>query len=390
MKTISTAANTNPAQSAINSTDVDVSIVIPVQNEEDNIGPLCAELQAMMKDSTWSYQVIFVNDGSKDRTAQELEKVVAQDPRFTVIEFARRFGQSAALAAGFEFARGKVIVPMDGDLQNDPADVPRLVAMLDEPPGYDIISGWRKARQDHWLSRNLPSRIANAVIRKATYCQAIHDFGCTLKAYRQEALSDVRLYGEMHRFLPALCRWRGARLGEKVVNHRARLAGETKYGLKRTIKVLFDLLTVKFLGDYLTKPIYFFGKISLFTLMISFTAIGIAVVQKFGYITETGRPLTLNNNVLTLFSTMMFITTVLLLMMGVIAELLVRIYHESQGRTPYKIRRICRAAPVRDDSDAKCVGQVASKAASQFPGTRPSTNVNADCEAAPATPHPSF
>ena len=278
-----------------------------------------------------------------DGTAQRLASEISDDPRFTVVEFTRKFGQSAAMAAGFTMARGKVIVPMDGDLQNDPADIPRLVAMLDEPPGYDVISGWRKARQDSWFSRKFLSKVANVMIRKATHCGAVHDFGCTMKAYRSEALSDVHLYGEMHRFLPALCRWRGARLGEMVVNHRPRVAGVTKYGLKRTIKVLFDLLTVKFLGDYLTKPLYFFGKLALLTLVVSFLSTILAIVQKFGYLTEHGNPVMLNSNVFILFAMMMFITTVIMLMMGVISELLVRIYHESQGRTPYKIRKVIKA-----------------------------------------------
>jgi hypothetical protein len=215
---------------------------------------------------------------------------------------------------------------------------------LEEPPGYDIVSGWRKNRQDKWFSRKLPSMVANRLVRRLTRCDVIHDFGCTLKAYRREALTDVHLYGEMHRFLPALCRWRGARLGERPVNHRARVAGETKYGLKRTIKVLFDLLTVKFLGDYLTKPLYFFGKLAMGGMAISFLSIGMAVLQKFGYLTEHGMPVMLNNNIFVLFAMMMVITTMMLLMVGVVCELLIRIYHESQERHPYKIRTVHRAS----------------------------------------------
>jgi glycosyltransferase involved in cell wall biosynthesis len=320
-----------------------ISIVIPMKNEEENVAPLCAEIQEVMTKEEMRWEAIIVNDGSTDGTARELDKVFRQDSRFIIVEFAKSFGQSAALAAGFRLARGQVIIPMDGDRQNDPADIPRLIAALEEPPGYDIISGWRKARQDKWFSRKLPSKIANALVRHVTFCTAIHDFGCTLKAYRREALEDVNLYGEMHRFLPAICRWRGARLGELVVNHRPRVAGSTKYGLKRTVKVMFDLITVKFLGDYLTKPIYFFGKIALLTLSASMLSTGLALVQKFGYLTEHGKPVMLNSNVFILFAMMMFITSVVILMMGVISELLVRIYHESQGRTPYKIRRIHRA-----------------------------------------------
>ena len=324
------------------SEEIDVTVVIPMRNEEANVASLCAELQEVMDKKLLRYEVIIVNDCSTDGTAAALEMVTQNDSRFIVVEFYRRFGQSAALAAGFSMARGNIIVPMDGDLQNDPRDIPRLIAQLEKAPGYDIVSGWRKNRQDKRFTRRFPSLVANALVRRLTWCNEVHDFGCTLKAYRREVLSDVHLYGEMHRFLPALCRWRGARISELVVNHRARVAGKTKYGLKRIIKVLFDLLTVKFLGDYLTKPIYFFGKLAMLTLLISFLSVGVAIVQKFGYLTAQGVTVRLHNNILILFAMMMFIATGMLMMAGVIAELLIRIYHESQGRTPYKIRRILR------------------------------------------------
>jgi glycosyltransferase involved in cell wall biosynthesis len=322
--------------------EIDVTVVIPMRNEEANVMPLCAELREVMDKELMRYEVIIVNDGSIDRTADELKKAVQDDARFTVVELYRSFGQSAALSAGFHLARGRIVVPMDGDLQNDPHDIPKLIAQLDNPPGYDIVSGWRKNRQDKRFSRRFPSLIANALIRRLTWCNEIHDFGCMIKAYRREALSDVHLYGEMHRFLPALCRWRGARLSELVVNHRPRVAGTTKYSLKRIVKVLFDLLTVKFLGDYLTKPIYFFGKLAILAMLVSFLSIGVAIVQKFGYLTEEGVPVRLNNNIFVLFAMMMFITTGMLTMAGVIAELLVRIYHESQNLSPYKIRQVFR------------------------------------------------
>lgn len=321
---------------------IDISIVIPMKNEEDNVTQLVAELRAVMDRESASYEVLFINDGSTDSTAQRLQALVGSDPRFTIIEFMRTFGQSAAMAAGFAMARGKVIVPMDGDLQNDPADVPMLVASLDDAPGYDVVCGWRKNRKDKWLSRKLPSLIANRLIRKLTYCDDIHDFGCSLKAFRREVLQGVRLYGEMHRFLPYMCRRSGARMKEHVVNHRPRIAGQTKYGLKRTVKVLFDLLTAKFLGDYLTKPLYFFGKLAMMTFFVSFLSVGLALAQKFGYLTEHGGPVMLNNNIFILFAMMTFITGVMLLMLGVVCELLIRIYHESQGRPPYRIRRLIR------------------------------------------------
>jgi glycosyltransferase involved in cell wall biosynthesis len=239
-------------------------------------------------------------------------------------------------------ARGSVIVAMDGDRQSDPYDIPLLLAKLDEPPGCDVVSGWRKDRKDKWFSRRLPSLCANYLIRRRTWCSEIHDFGCTLKAYRRDVLKDVRLYGEMHRFLPAICKWRGATLAEVVVHHRARVSGETKYGIDRTMRVLFDLLTVKFIGDYVTKPLYLFGKLALMTFTISILAIGLAIVQKLGYLTEHGEPVMLNNNVFVIFAMMVFLTTVSLLMMGLMSELLIRIYHESQDRPPYRIRHIWR------------------------------------------------
>ena len=319
---------------------MDVTVVVPMRNEEANVAPVCTELREVMDKEALRYEVIIINDGSTDGTAGELERATEHDPRFTVVQFYRAFGQSAALSAGFHMARGKIIVSMDGDLQNDPHDIPKLIAHLEGPPGYDIVSGWRKDRQDKWFTRRLPSLIASVLVRRLTWCDEIHDFGCMIKAYRREALSDVHLYGEMHRFLPALCRWRGATLSELVVNHRPRVAGTSKYSLKRIIKVLFDLLTVKFLGDYLTKPLYFFGKLAIVTTMISFASVGLAIVQKLGYLTEHGEPVRLNNNIFILFAMMMFITTGMLIMAGVMSELLVRIYHESQGRLPYKIRRV--------------------------------------------------
>lgn len=327
--------------------EIDVTVVVPMRNEEGNVAPLCAELQEVMDKELLRYEVIIVNDGSDDGTGNELEKAVQGDSRFTIVELYRSFGQSAALSAGFHMARGKIIVPMDGDLQNDPHDIPKLIAQLGKPPGFDIVSGWRKNRQDKRFTRRFPSLVANALVRRVTRCNEIHDFGCMIKAYRREALSDIHLYGEMHRFLPALCGWRGARLSELAVNHRPRVAGTTKYGLKRTVKVLFDLLTVKFLGDYLTKPLYFFGKLAMLTLLISFLSVGVAITQKFGYLTEYGVPVRLNSNIFVLFAMMMFITTGMLLMAGVIAELLIRIYHESQNRPPYKIRQVSRGGNVQ-------------------------------------------
>ncbi len=321
---------------------IDVSICVPIFNEEEGIPKLYEEIRKVMDDGIYNYEAIFVSDGSWDNSVARLREVTAGDERVTIIELMRNFGQTAAMAAGFDAARGAVIVPMDGDLQNDPADIPKLVAKLDEngaePGKWDIVSGWRKDRKDNALVRKLPSKIANRLIKKLTWTTEIHDFGCSLKAYRRQVLEDVTIYGEMHRFLPAICKWRGARVTEQVVNHRAREFGHSKYGLKRTFKVLLDLLTVKFLGDYLTKPIYFFGKLTMIVLAVSFLSLFVAILQRYGIMTGGDYQIKMNNNVLLLFSMMTFLMGVLFIMMGVLSELMVRIYHESQSRMPYKIR----------------------------------------------------
>lgn len=328
----------------------DISVVVPLLNEEDNVIPLISELREVMNASSYSWEVIFVDDGSSDDTACRLIDGTACDPRFVIIRFTRKFGQTAALSAGFDAARADIIVPMDGDRQNDPRDIPRLVAKL-EQGNWDIVSGWRKSRKDKFLSRRFPSAAANLLVRRLTWTPEIHDFGCSLKAYRRDVLSDVKLYGEMHRFLPAICKWRGARVTEEIVNHRARTAGSSKYGLKRTIKVLLDLVTVKFLGDYLTKPIYFFGKLALVALTVSFLAIGLTIVQKFGYLTEHGSPVNMNNNVFLLLAVMLFLMAVMFVLVGVLSELLVRIYHENQKLTPYKIKTVIKNTGESDSED---------------------------------------
>ncbi len=324
---------------------MDVSIVIPLYNEEDNVQPLYREIAEVIDAQDLNYEIIFIDDGSSDQTVARLREVAHNDPRVTLLEFTKNFGQTASTAAGIDHAKGNVIVPMDGDMQNDPHDIPALVAKLDEEPGWDIVSGWRKTRKDKLLSRRLPSILANRLIKRLTWTTEIHDFGCSMKAYRRDVLTDVRLYGEMHRFLPAICKWRGARITESVVNHRPRTAGVSKYGLKRTIKVLLDLLTVKFLGDYLAKPIYFFGKAAMMSTAISFLSLGWAILQKFGHLTEHGLPVMLNNSVLVLFAMMTFLMSVIFLMIGILAELMSRIYHESQDRKPYKIRHTYLGTP---------------------------------------------
>jgi glycosyltransferase involved in cell wall biosynthesis len=327
----------------------DISIVIPMKNEQENVVELYTELRDVLSQTDFSWEAVFVDDGSGDQTVPRLLEVAGSDPRITIVQLSRPFGQTAALAAGFRLARGRVLVPMDADLQNDPRDIPMLVEALDSGSGYDIVSGWRKDRKDKMVSRRLPSIIANRIIARTTWTR-IHDFGCTLKAYRREVLEDIKIYGEMHRFLPAICKWHGARVTERIVNHRPRLRGTSKYGLRRTMKVMLDLVTVKFLGDYLTKPIYFFAKIGTLLMLGALLSLGIAIAQKFGYLYPGAEGLSLNRNVLVLFSMMLFLMTVMILMMGVISELLVRIYHECQGSAPYRIRRIIRPEPTESGS----------------------------------------
>ncbi|MGE4285844.1 MAG: glycosyltransferase family 2 protein [Phycisphaerae bacterium] len=316
------------------SASIDISVVVPVFNERDNIIPLYEEITAALASEAvrrYSYEVIFVNDGSWDGSHDVLRGVFEQDERVSVVTFRRNFGQTAAMQAGFERARGKVIIPMDGDLQNDPADIPALMEKLDE--GYDIVSGWRKRRKDKAVTRKLPSILANHAIKRITNVN-IHDFGCTMKAYRAEVISEMKLYGEMHRFIPAVAQWSGARVGEIVVNHRPRIAGKAKYNLSRTYKVILDLITVSFMNSYSTKPLYVFGRLSIYSALVAFISFAIMIYQKLasGY--------SINRNPLLILGTILTITSVQLIMMGLLAELLIRTYHESQGRATYAVREI--------------------------------------------------
>ena len=316
---------------------IDLSVVIPVHNEEENAVPLYEEVKKVLDATDLDWECIIVDDGSTDRTIEKLLEAFPGDPRLCVVGLRRNFGQTAGLAAGFDRSRGQYIATMDGDLQNDPADIPMLLEALNEGRGYDVVSGWRKSRQDKLFSRRLPSMIANKMISRLTWTP-IHDFGCAMKVYRREALQDVQLYGEMHRFLPALCVWKGARITERVVNHRARVAGTSKYGLIRTGKVILDLMTVKFLNDYLAKPLYLFGKLSFVSLMIAFMTVGVAICQKYALFGLT--EVRLNRNVLVTFSGMMVLLAAQMLIFGIISELLVRIYHEAQGKRPFGVRRV--------------------------------------------------
>ncbi len=308
----------------------EVSVVVPLLNEQDNIGPLYEQITQTLTD-VYNYEIIFIDDGSSDNSFNVLTKLQKTDAGMRVICFRKNFGQTAALSAGFAHARGKVIVAIDADLQNDPADIPEMLAKLDE--GFDVVSGWRKKRHDNAITRLLPSKIANWLIAKITGVK-LHDFGCTLKVYRREVLAEIKLYGEMHRFIPALASWSGARIAEMVVNHRPRTAGTAKYGLGRTLKVILDLITVKFLGSYSTKPIYIFGGMGLVSGLGAIASGLVVIYQKFEH------NFSMNRNPLLVLTALLIATTIQFILMGLLAELLVRTYHESQNRPTYVIKEI--------------------------------------------------
>jgi len=308
----------------------EVSVVVPLLNEQDNIGPLYEQITQTLTD-VYDYEIIFIDDGSSDNSFDILAELQKTDAGMRVICFRKNFGQTAALSAGFAHARGKVIVAIDADLQNDPADIPEMLAKLDE--GFDVVSGWRKKRHDNAVTRLLPSKIANWLISRITGVK-LHDYGCTLKVYRREVLAETKLYGEMHRFIPALASWSGARIAEMVVNHRPRTAGAAKYGLGRTLKVILDLITVKFLGSFSTKPIYIFGGLGLISGLGAIASGLVVIYQKFAY------EFSMNRNPLLVLTALLIATTIQFILMGLLAELLVRTYHESQNRPTYVIKEI--------------------------------------------------
>lgn len=315
----------------------ELSVVIPVYNEEDNIELLYEKLLLALTACGRTWEVIFIDDGSSDSSFEELQKLVNLDHRAKVVKFVKNFGQTAALAAGIDHARGQVIIPMDADLQNDPEDIQRLLDKMDE--GYDVVSGWRKDRKDAFASRLLPSWIANKIISIISQVP-LHDYGCSLKAYRREVIKDVRLYGEMHRFVPIYATWLGAKVAEIPVNHYARQYGQSKYGISRTFKVVLDLMTVKFMSTYFTKPIYVFGSFGMGSLGIACLAFVWMVVLKFGYHTsfiETPLPV-----LIAMFLSLGF----QFILMGLLAEILMRTYHESQGKRIYAVsKRLNTLAP---------------------------------------------
>jgi glycosyltransferase involved in cell wall biosynthesis len=306
-----------------------ISITVPVFNERENLPLLREALTKVLERLGRPWEVILVNDGSSDGSDAVLGGIAAADPRFRVVHFRRNYGQTAAMMAGIDYASGDVIIPIDADLQNDPEDIPRLLEKLDE--GYDVCSGWRKDRQDAALRRNLPSRMANWLISRVSGVR-LHDYGCSLKAYKREVIKDVKLYGEMHRFVPIYASWQGAKVTEIPVRHHARRFGASKYGLERVGKVVLDLMVVSFLDRYAKKPIYVFGGIGVLCIVLGFAAGLVAIGLKVAYGTSFVQ------TPLPLMVVMLTITGVMCVLMGLLAEIVTRTWYESQAKSIYIVR----------------------------------------------------
>lgn len=316
-----------------------LSVVAPVYNERENLRDFHAGLTAALRKLDRPYEIVLVDDGSTDGSTEILEELAKADPALRVILFRRNFGQTAAMAAGFRHSKGSVIVTMDSDLQNDPEDIPKLLAAIDA--GADVASGWRVRRQDPWFTRRLPSGVANQIISWVTGV-SLHDYGCTLKAYRRDAVEGLHLYGEMHRFLPAVVSWRGARVTEVEVNHRPRTRGQSKYGLSRIYKVILDLLTVKFLGSYASKPIRFFGGAGLLSFLAGFVCVIVLILRKLFQNEYMIR------SPILLLSALFVIIGVQFILMGLLAELMIRLSYESQRKPAYVVRRTLNVGPCAD------------------------------------------
>jgi glycosyltransferase involved in cell wall biosynthesis len=323
----------SPQTKIINSfkseTAPELSLFLPVLDEEENLRPMHAKIQEALKNLGRTAEVIYVDDGSTDASLKILREIAAEDSRVRVISLRRNYGQTAAMSAGIDAAKGEILIPMDADLQNDPKDIARLLEKLNE--GYDVVSGWRKNRQDKMISRKIPSQIANKIISWIGGVP-LHDYGCSLKAYRRDVLQDVRLYGEMHRFIPIYASWAGARVTEIPVDHHARTMGKSKYGISRTVKVIFDLMTIKFMAEYHTKPIYVFGTFGLIAFLLSMLAGVWAFYLKF----VSGVSFILTP--LPIIAIVMLAISVQFILMGLLAEMLVRTYHESQDKAIYAVR----------------------------------------------------
>jgi glycosyltransferase involved in cell wall biosynthesis len=308
---------------------LDLSVVVPVYNEEESLPHLVAELHRALSPAGLSYELVLVDDGSSDQSYAILERMAATDPALHVVRFRRNFGQTAAMQAGLDVSRGKKLVTIDADLQNDPADIPAMLQKLDE--GYDMVAGWRKSRKDAFINRKLPSMIANRIISLATKVK-LHDYGCTLKAMTGEVAKELRLYGEMHRFIPAVASWVGVRILEMPVNHRARQFGTSKYGIGRTLRVVLDLMTVRFMQTYLVRPMQVFGLAGLGCLGLGFSTCAWLVLDKLIFGARLAeRPLLL-------LGVLLIMVGVQLLSLGLVADVVSRTYHESQGKRPYYVR----------------------------------------------------
>ncbi len=307
-----------------------VSVVIPLYNEEENVRELHGRLKAVLDAIGTDYEVLFIDDGSTDSTLSLLQDIQARDNRIIVLSLRRNFGQTAAFAAGFDYSRGDIIVTMDGDLQNDPNDVPKLIEMMKD---NDLVSGWRKKRKDPFLSRRLPSIMANWLISKVTGVN-LHDYGCSLKAYKRDVIKNLKLYGEMHRFIPAVASWYGVRIAEVETTHHPRLRGKSKYGISRTVKVVLDLITVKFLQSFSTKPLQFFGPVGLFSGALGFfISLYLALGKIFTGREIGGRPLLL-------LGALLIIVGIQFIGMGLLGEMMVRVYHETQKKPIYVIKKV--------------------------------------------------
>lgn len=329
-----------------NSAAVAISVVVPVFNERENIRLLYDATVRVLGSLGRPFEIIYVNDGSTDGSEAVLAEVAGSDARCKVINFRRNHGQTAAIMAGFDYARGEIVIPMDADLQNDPADIPMLIEKLAE--GYSVVSGWRKERHDAAVTRTLPSKAANWLISRVSGVP-LHDYGCTLKAYRGEIVKQVRLYGEMHRFIPIYANWFGAKITEMPVRHHARKFGRSKYGINRILKVVLDLLLVKFLEDYNTKPIYVFGMAGLLLLVLSvFTFFTALFLKLFEHVSLISTPLLL-------LTAIGFITGVMFILLGLLAEILIRVYYEAQQKPTYTVR-----STLNLEESAKCAGSPGS------------------------------
>lgn len=311
--------------------ELTLSVVVPVYNEAESLAELDVRLRAVLDRVGEPAEILLIDDGSRDGSWQRMVAIGNTDPRYRMVRLRRNYGQSAALAAGIDLARGEYVVLMDADLQNDPDDIPNLLATVRE--GFDLVSGWRKNRHDDYISRRLPSEIANRIIARVTGVP-LHDVGCTLKMYRAEYIKDVQIYGEMHRFLPALVKQAGGTITEIVVNHHARKYGTSKYGINRTLKVMLDLMTVQFLGDFGSKPIYIFGGAGFAAIIASFFTLAYIVFDKLVFAKS------LIESPLLLLSVMSFLVGVQFVVIGLVAELIVRVWHESQGKDPYRITTV--------------------------------------------------